>query len=361
MYASTISGMFIRNESNHSSINNHTHSHTVKEHFLHKLAHLDEDLFKDFYILWTVLMVINVLIFLTGVLLNSLALYVFCFRTKVKTSSVIYTINLIITDLLMGLSLPTRIIMYYSKGYCLTCSFMHIFSYFINMYCSILFLTCICVDRFLAIVQTESSRRWRNRNFARGLCVFIWIFAIVVTYSILTTAIRYSTCCLSKFLALAIFEFFLPLIIITIFTVRIMYALASPSLMQQSREKRQKAVQLLAIVLVIFLICFTPFHIRQVAVFIHPTMPHDVSLIIYHVTVTLSSLNSCLDPIVYCFVTNNFKSTLRGIFKKTDHKYVDSGSMSMQKSTRISEVFTTNSVMSTKITKAPVSDSSALL
>lgn len=34
-------------------------------------------------------------------------------------------------------------------------------------------------------------------------------------------------------------------------------------------------------------------------------MPHHA--IVYHLTVTLSSLNSCMDPVVYCFVTNNFQ------------------------------------------------------
>lgn len=85
--------------------------------------------------------------------LNIVALYVFCFRTKLKSTSVIYTINLAVTDLLVNLSLPPRILLYYSGGACLTCSYLHIFSYFVNMYCSILFLTCICVDRYFAIVQ----------------------------------------------------------------------------------------------------------------------------------------------------------------------------------------------------------------
>lgn len=95
------------------------------------------------------------LFFQMGMVLNTVALYVFCYRTKQKTTSVIYTINLAVTDLLVNLSLPTRISLYYSGGACLTCSYMHIFSYFVNMYCSILFLTCICVDRYLAIVQVS--------------------------------------------------------------------------------------------------------------------------------------------------------------------------------------------------------------
>ncbi|XP_041709039.1 G-protein coupled receptor 20-like [Coregonus clupeaformis] len=286
------------------------------EPYMHRLAHLDEGLYNDFYGLWICLVVVNTLIFMMGMVLNTLALYVFCFRTKPKTTSVIYTINLAVTDLLVNLSLPTRIILYYSGGKCLNCSYVHIFSYFVNMYCSILFLTSICVDRYLAIVQAEASRKWRNPNVAKGVCTFIWLFAIVVTYSFLTTAFRHAGCCVSKLFALTIFEFFLPLVVIVVFTVRIMCALSNSSLMQQSRERRVRAVQLLTTVLVIFTICFTPFHVRQVMVYFYPDMPHHV--IVYHVTVTLSSLNSCMDPIVYCFVTNNFQSTMRSFFRKAE-------------------------------------------
>lgn len=39
-------------------------------------------------------------------------------------------------------------------------------------------------------------------------------------------------------------------------------------------------------------------------------------VVAYHVTITLSSLNSCLDPVVYCFVPDSFRSTLRREQKK---------------------------------------------
>ncbi|XP_032875822.1 G-protein coupled receptor 20 [Amblyraja radiata] len=311
---------------------------THKEQYLNQLVQLDEALYKDYYSLWLALMIINVLIFVVGIVLNSVALYVFCFRTKTKTTSVIYTVNLVITDLMVDFSLLTRIILYCSGGKCLTCTFVHIFSYFVNMYCSILFLTCICVDRYLAIVQVEASRKWRNPHYAKGICVFIWLFAIIVTYSILSTAIKYAACCLSKFFALTVFEYFLPLLIITGFTIRIMCALAKSNLMQQSREKRMRAVQLLVTVLVIFMICFTPFHVRQVVVYIKPDIPPHINLIVYHVTVTLSSLNSCLDPIVYCFVTNNFQSTMRNIFVKTVPEQASGDVISMPKSSKASMI-----------------------
>lgn len=305
-------------------------SPSYREPYLHRLAHLDEGLYNDFYSVWVALVVINTLIFIVGMALNSLALYVFCFRTKPKTTSVIYTINLAITDLLVNLSLPTRIILYYSGGNCLNCSYIHLFSYFVNMYCSILFLTSICVDRYLAIVQVEASHKWRNRNVAKVVCICIWLFAIIVTYSFLMTAFKHSACC--KLFTLTVFEFFLPLVIIVAFTVRIMCALSSPGLMQQSRDRRMKAVQLLTTVLVIFTICFTPFHVCQVLIYFHPDLPHHV--IVYHVTVTLSSLNSCLDPVVYCFVTNNFQSTMKRFLQKAKEEQTSGDIISMHKRSR---------------------------
>ncbi|XP_077061196.1 G-protein coupled receptor 20 [Siphateles boraxobius] len=326
-----------------------------REPYLHRLAHLDEGLYNDFYSLWIALVVINTLIFMVGMTLNSLALYVFCIRTKPKTTSVIYTINLVVTDLLVNLSLPTRIILYYSGGKCLNCSYMHIFSYFVNMYCSILFLTSICVDRYLAIVQAEASRKWRNPGVAKAVCMCIWLFAIIVTYSLLTTAIKHSGCCLSKLFALTVFEFFLPMVIIVVFTIRIMYALSSPVLMQQSRDRRMKAVQLLSTVLVIFTVCFTPFHIRQVLFYFHPDLPHHV--VVYHVTVTLSSLNSCLDPVVYCFVTTNFQSTMKRFLRKIEREQTSGDIISMQKSSKASG--TVNTIdKSIRINMSPVQQGS---
>lgn len=73
--------------------------------------------------------------------LNSLALYVFCGASTHSSASVVYTINLAVADLLVALSLPARIALYHSGGKCVACSYVHTFSYFVNMYCSILFLT----------------------------------------------------------------------------------------------------------------------------------------------------------------------------------------------------------------------------
>lgn len=118
---------------------------------------------------------------------------------------------------------------------------------------------------------------------------------------------------------LTILEFLLPLLAVVGFTLRVACFLSSSHglMPQQSRARRARAVRLLATVLVVFTICFTPFHIRQVLVYFRVKVGGEGlgqgagHVLAYHITVTLSSLNSCLDPVVYCFVTDSFKRVWR--------------------------------------------------
>lgn len=278
---------------------------------LHLLAQLDEELYSAFPGLWLALMALHGGIFLAGLLLNGLALYVFCCRTRARTPSVIYTLNLVVTDLLVGLSLPTRFLVFYNARGCLRCAFPHVFGYFLNMHCSVLFLTCICVDRYLAIVRPDGAQRWRQPSCARAVCACVWLAAGTVTLSVLGVTTGDGPCC--RAVALTVLQFLLPLLVLSAFTGRMVCALSRPGLLPQGQQRRVRAVQLLLTVLGIFLVCFTPFHARQVTVALWPNVPHHPSLVAYHVALTLSSLNSCLDPVVYCFVTSSFQATVRSL------------------------------------------------
>uniref|UniRef100_A0A3Q3SE83 G-protein coupled receptor 20-like n=1 Tax=Mastacembelus armatus TaxID=205130 RepID=A0A3Q3SE83_9TELE len=278
------------------------------------LAHLDVQLYQDFCTVW----VCNCLMLVVGVVLNSLALYVFCGAYTHSSASVVYTINLAVADLLVALSLSARIALYHSGGSCVACSYVHTFSYFVNMYCSILFLTSICIDRYLAVVHASSTlHRWRTTGAARCVSAIVWFLAVVLVDRVTG---RSSSCVLLPALFyLTILEFLLPLLAVVGFTLRVACFLSSSRglMSQQSRARRARAIRLLATVLVVFTVCFTPFHIRQVLVYFQVDLGGEGlrqgagHVLVYHITVTLSSLNSCLDPVVYCFVTDSFRRMWR--------------------------------------------------
>lgn len=136
-----------------------------------------------------------------------------------------------------------------------------------------------------------------------------------------TTALGFGSSCvlLPALFYLTILEFLLPLLAVVGFTLRVACFLSSSQglMPQQSRARRARAIRLLATVLVVFTICFTPFHVRQLLVYLRVKVGGEGlgqgagHVLAYHITVTLSSLNSCLDPVVYCFVTDSFKRVWR--------------------------------------------------
>uniref|UniRef100_A0A3Q2P7J6 G protein-coupled receptor 20 n=1 Tax=Fundulus heteroclitus TaxID=8078 RepID=A0A3Q2P7J6_FUNHE len=286
--------------------------------YLHKLAHLDLQLYQDFYSVWVFLMVCNSLMLVLGVVLNILALWVFCGTSTRSSASVVYTMNLAVADLLVALSLPARIALYHSGGSCVACAYVHTFSYFVNMYCSILFLTSICVDRYLAVVHAASTlHRWRTTGAAKCISAVVWFIAVVVTYSF---QVNLSCSHLPTHFYLTILEFLLPMLAVVGFTLRVACFLSSSHrpMPRHSRARRTRAVRLLAAVLMVFTICFTPFHLRQALVYIQVRLAGGGDgqlgaghVLAYHITVSLSSLNSCLDPVVYCFVTDSFRRMWR--------------------------------------------------
>lgn len=140
--------------------------------------------------------------------------------------------------------------------------------------------------------------------------------------SLQTTALEFSSSCvlLPALFYLTILEFVLPLLAVVGFTLRVACFLSCTHgpMTQQSRARRARAIRLLATVLVVFTVCFTPFHVRQVLVYFRVKVGEGglrgqgaAHVLAYHITVTLSSLNSCLDPVVYCFVTDSFKRVWR--------------------------------------------------
>ena len=181
------------------------------------------------------------------------------------------------------------------------------------MYCSILFLTSICVDRYLAVaVPMRSSRRWRSPAAARAVSGGVWALAVVVTYSLQSPALGPASWSVPALFSLAVLEFLLPLAVMLGCTLRAAWVLLrQPRGMVQGRGRRGRAVRLLVVVLVVFTVCFGPFHVRQALVYFRVVGEGPGQVLAYHATVTLSSLNSCLDPVVYCFVTDRFRVAVR--------------------------------------------------
>lgn len=279
------------------------------------------------------------LIFTAGLLLNLAALWIFLCYLKIKSVVSIYMLNLAVSDLLFTISLPLRIY-YYAMGQWPFGIFLCQVSgsvFQINMYGSCLFLMCINLDRFIAIVYPLRWRHLRRPKVARLLCLVVWVLIMMGSVPVAgvhktTSCIRENktvTLCFESFstglwqrglfplvILAEILGFLLPLTSVTYCSIRIFQKLCQGGGTQNLRQ--QKTIRLLVVNLVIFIICFVPYNIilavygmMKASVIPAETSMKDSLRQVLVVVVLLASMNCTLDPLIYYFNTEGFRNTLK--------------------------------------------------
>ncbi|KAM3936689.1 proteinase-activated receptor 1-like [Leptodactylus fuscus] len=259
-----------------------------------------------------------------------MAILMFLLKIKVKTPAVVYMLNLAIADVLFVAMLPFNIVYRFSgnnwkigEGMCR----IVIAAFYCNMYCSILLMTSISVDRYMAVVFPIHSRSWRTKKRAWLVCVFIWLISIASTVPLLLTkqtnnivSLNITTChdVLEKkaqqnffmyyFTAFSSILFFFPLVITVFCYVKMIQSLSKSSKNIEKCSKKTKAILLTIIVLTVFIICFGPTNIIFLMHYLHFLNGYSESLYYaYILCACISSISSCLDPVMYYYVSSNYQ------------------------------------------------------
>lgn len=318
---------------------------------------------------------VYIVVFVVGLPANGMAVWVFLFRTKKKHPSSIYMANLALADLLFIIWLPLKI-SYHLNGNNWTygeplCKVLVSFFYG-NMYSSILFITCLSVQRYWVVAHPLSRHR-KNNKLAVGVTVVIWAFIWLTTTPLYlydhTAKVKdpnITTChdvsiikdlsdpFLSDsvrlpffyFIFMATFVFFVPCIAILVAYVRLLKALGESMEESTAGKNRHKAVVLIVMVLVTFLVCFLPSNIMLV---VHYTLVKNKQLdngySFYITTLCLASLNSILDPFMYYFVSDDFRDHVKNTLLCRSSRTVERMrvSFSSMKYSKKSKSFVSNS------------------
>jgi len=99
-------------------------------------------------------------------------------------TSLIYMVNLATTDLMYGLSLPFLVASYMLRDRWVFGDFMCRlvrFLFYFNLYCSIFFLTCISVHRYLGICHPMKVITLETKKAVKYTCVLVWIIVFALT------------------------------------------------------------------------------------------------------------------------------------------------------------------------------------
>lgn len=223
--------------------------------------------------------VVYIIVFVIGLPSNGMALWIFLFRTKKKHPAVIYMANLALADLLSVIWFPLKISYHlhgnnwvYGEALCKVL----IGFFYGNMYCSILFMTCLSVQRYWVIVNPMGHPR-KKANIAVGVSLAIWLLIFLVTIplyvmkqTIYIPALNITTChdvlpeevlvgdMFNYFLSLAIGVFLFPALLTASAYVLMIKTLRSSAMDEHSEKKRQRAIRLIITVLAMYFICFAP-------------------------------------------------------------------------------------------------------
>ncbi|XP_068559662.1 hydroxycarboxylic acid receptor 3-like [Cebidichthys violaceus] len=300
--------------------------------------------------------------FVFGVLGNGLALWVFCFHMRPWKSSTVLLFNLAMADFFLNMALPFRAFYYFSNikwkvGYtmCNICLFMLA----LNRSGSTLFLMAIAVDRYMRVVHPHHSINSFSVSKAMFGALAMWLLTVSLTVHVFNLKHVNTTRCESfmvdtemhhnlnwhKFEFLLVF--YVPLLVVLYCTFHIIAHLRRRQMAQQA--KIRKALWFIIVVAVLFTICYLPSNIAQLLIWIKTKqlaskLPdsevcsalEDLTIVFY-ITISLTYLNSVLDPVVYYFSSPVFKNICRKVFhlpqtdtaESTENKIRETGSQSL--------------------------------
>ncbi|XP_029453264.1 psychosine receptor [Rhinatrema bivittatum] len=272
---------------------------------------------------------IYALVMVISIPANCASLYVACLQVRKRNELGIYLFNLSLADLLYTLTLPLWIhyILEHNNWKLpkVLCSIGEFFKY-TNFYTSAGFLTCICLDRYLAVVHPLHFHRLRTRKSAALISVAVWA-AEILSHVIILVFEETQMDGTRHLLCYDIFPIeawkawlnvaqtcawhVLPLAIMVFCYQRIYMAVRRSQAMAE-REKR-KVHRLLMGILAMFVLCFTPYHImllvRSVGEPNHCEFARRMSQP-YKITMALASFNCIADPILYCFVSETGRTSI---------------------------------------------------
>nr|XP_006818356.1 PREDICTED: somatostatin receptor type 4-like [Saccoglossus kowalevskii] len=194
-----------------------------------------------------------------------------------------------------------------------------------NMFSGIFTLTAMAVDRYLAIVHIVWSKNYRTALKTKVVCAATWLAAFAVTvplwmYSATQTFNGVTVCNVicpvlvgQLFIIYTfLFGFVLPLICIITCYCRILRYLTNGRSRQRRRQfhvGRVGAMVLIAVIL--FVLCWLSFWIIRLLL-LSGDHSHTLALqVSYYVSVFLSSINSCLNPLVYAYFKQDFQDVIK--------------------------------------------------
>ncbi|KAK6491629.1 C-C chemokine receptor type 4-like, partial [Huso huso] len=267
------------------------------------------------------------LLFVAGLLGNTLVLWVLIRCVKLRSMTDVSLLNLAVSDLLFVFSLP--FLAYYAKDQWLFGDMMCkiiLGCYSIGFYSGIFFVTLMSIDRYLAIVHAVYALRTRTVKYGTIASIVVWIASFLVSFpeiiynqeindNITTCRPKYPDSDLKTLKALHIFKMNVLGLLIPFGIMVFCYSCIIKRLLS-CRSVKKQTIKLVFLVVMVFFLFWTPYNIVSfldaLQVFhvfddCETNKRLDLSL---QVTESIAYVHSCLNPLIYVFAGEKFQKHL---------------------------------------------------
>ncbi|XP_026120036.1 chemokine-like receptor 1 [Carassius auratus] len=252
---------------------------------------------------------------------NGLVIYVTGYKMKTTVNS-IWFLSLAIADFIFILILILYIVHAFNKKCWLFGDFMCKFANFVtvlNMFASIFLLTAISLDRCLSTWVIVWAQNKRTLVKARIICTLMWVLAICcsIPFVMCRSGENYKcayVCNISITKSLFIYRFIVGFLI-PFLIIASSYIAIGVRAKRLKRGKKLKPFRVIISVILAFFICWFPFHVQQLSLVIaNENGWKETEKVINQMAPFVSCLvhlNSCLNPILYVFMCEEFKMKLK--------------------------------------------------
>uniref|UniRef100_A0A4W4FRT7 G-protein coupled receptors family 1 profile domain-containing protein n=1 Tax=Electrophorus electricus TaxID=8005 RepID=A0A4W4FRT7_ELEEL len=274
-----------------------------------------------------------VLIFVTGVVGNLLTCTVITKHRKMRTPTNLYLFSLAVSDLLVLLfGMPLEIYdlwqnypFPFAEG---VCSFK-VFLFETVCFASVLNVTVLSVERYVAVVHPLKTRYAVTNKHAQRVIGGVWLASLVCAipntslhglryYYLPEKVLESATCNLLKpqwiynlvIQVTTVLFYFVPMVVISGLYLAIGVRLGREHRQRVESSRRRQVTKMLAVVVLVFAICWAPFHIdRLLWSFITRWTDHmhNVFEYVHILSGVLFYLSSAVNPVIYNLLSTRFR------------------------------------------------------
>ncbi|XP_040899787.1 chemokine-like receptor 1 [Toxotes jaculatrix] len=261
-------------------------------------------------------------IFLFGTLGNGLVIYVTGCRMK-RTVNSVWFLNLALADFLFTAFLLFSIISItqdhkwqFGPFMCKLNTFVSV----VSMFASIFFLTAISLDRCLSVCVVVWAHNKRTVCKTYLVTAVIWVAAVIcsapyATFRELMPLPNKTYCSYPRdapIWPLDIFRFVMGFII-PFLVITVCYVAIGVRAKRLQRTRKRRSHRVILSVIFAFFICWLPFHVMILIQhnYGHHEKVRQNIVTVGPLTVCLAFLNSCLNPILYVFMCEEFQKKLK--------------------------------------------------